>query len=108
MSGSGGDSGTVYSQPTEGDSCNELTINTQIATPQAEVIATLSVGDLLTIQISSDQHTVQILDINGKVAGNVISSKLIRLINCINNGTIFIAEVLSVDGGACEIQVRAQ
>lgn len=108
MSGSSGDSGIPsVNRPNQNDNCDGLVINTNLASPQAEVIDALNQGDLLEITIASDQGPIQALDQSGNLAGNIISREQVKLLNCIISGTVYEAEVLSINDGQCNIQIRS-
>jgi len=108
MSGnSGGGSGPSINRPSDNDNCNDIVINTNLASPQAEVLDTLDVGDILTVQAASDQGPIQAFKEDGALAGNIVSREMIRLLACIANGTIFEAEVTNLNNGQCSVQIRA-
>ncbi|MEO2071129.1 MAG: hypothetical protein ABGW99_07275 [Zunongwangia sp.] len=108
MSGnSGGDSMPSVNRPNQNENCEELVINTNLASPHAEVINNLSQGDTLEITIASDQGPIQAIDKDGQLAGNIISREQVKLLNCIIGGTVYEAEVLSINEGQCNIQIRA-
>lgn len=107
MSGSSGGGGAFINSPDEDDNCTGLIINTNLASPQANVIEKLAVGDSLSIVAASDQGPIQALDQDGNVAGNIISREQMRLLNCINNGTIYVGQVTSINNGQCQIIIKA-
>lgn len=108
MSGSSGDGGIPsVNRPNQNENCEGLVINTNLATPQAEVINVLNLGDVLKITIASDQGPIQALNQTGNLAGNIISREQVKLLNCIISGTVYEAEVLSINDGQCNIQIRS-
>lgn len=110
MSGSGGGGNDMPSinRPNQNDSCANLIINTNLATPQAHVIGNLNIGDILSINAVTEQGPIQALDINGNLAGNIISREQIRLLNCIINGVIFEAEITDIDNGQCQVRIYSR
>jgi len=106
MSGGGGGPGPSIRNEDE-PSCADLVITTHIASPVPAVISTLSKGDLLTITVASITGPIQVVTSGGKLAGSVISKDQARLLSCINGGTEYEAEVLSIKGGNCQIQIRS-
>jgi len=90
----------------EGVSCENLVIDTQLSSPNKEVLESLSVGDILYISIVSDQGPVQALTNNGDVAGGILSSRVIDLVNCIVNDHQYLADVLEINGAICRIRIR--
>lgn len=107
MSGTG-NSEPIISSSGQNDSCEGIYINTNLASPQANVVAKLKKGDILTIQAASDQGPIQALDKDGNLAGNIISKEQIKLLNCIVKGKSFVADVLEVDNGQCKIQIHLE
>jgi len=109
MSGSSGGGGIPsINRPDEKDDCLELVIKTNLSTPLAPVISNLKTGDILSIHAVSDQGPIQALTKDGDLAGSIISREQVRLLSCINKGTTFIAEVLSVKNGQCQVQISAE
>ncbi len=108
MSGSSGDGGMPsVNRPNQNENCEGLVINTNLATPNAEVLENLEIGDFLEITIATDQGPIQALDQEGNLAGNIISREQVKLLNCIISGTIYEAEILSLNDGQCNIQIRS-
>lgn len=108
MSGSSGGGGIPsINRPNENEDCAALVINTNLASPQAAVINNLEEGDKLIIQAASDQGPIQALDDNGQVAGTIMSREQVRILNCIIGGTEYSAEVISIENGQCQVQIRA-
>lgn len=103
---SGGGSPSII-QPGENDDCSSLVINTNLASPVASVIRTIHEGDILTIQTASDEGPIQAFTQDGRLAGTIFSGQQVRLLNCISGGTQYQAEVTSVDGGQCSVQITA-
>lgn len=104
--GGGGDMPSI-NRPNQNDSCANLVINTNLATPQVNVINNLNVGDVLNINALTDQGPIQALTDNGLLAGNIISREQIRLLTCLLRGTIFNAEITNIDNGQCQIRIYA-
>jgi hypothetical protein len=108
MSGSGNsDYMPIINNPIDNDNCSRLVIKTQLASPKVEVVSNLRKGDLLSITTASDQGPIQAFDSNQKLAGNIVSREQARLLNCINKGTNYKGEVISIDEGQCIIQIFA-
>jgi len=94
-------------RPNKNENCENLVINTNLRSPQANTIQNLKKGDILIIQVASDQGPLQAFDNAGNLAGNIISREQAKLMACIIAGTEYVAEVLSVENGQCDIQIRA-
>ena len=108
MSGhSGGNGGPIINPPITTDSCERLTIVTYLSSPKADVIDKLKEGDILSISALSDQGPIVAITLEGEIAGSILSSEQIRLLNCINSGTEYKAIVLSIQDASCEIRIKA-
>jgi hypothetical protein len=105
MSGSGSSSWTA---PT-GDSCERLTSDTTLTSPDPAVISQLHDGTLLDVAVDdSGAHPVVRAMYQGQVAGSITSSIIQKLVECIESGHQYVAQVLSVQGGTCRVRVRLQ
>lgn len=83
--------------------CGELVFTTQLSSPQAEVLNDLKVGDELTIETRS--NSAQAYDSQNRLAGGIIATKALDLVNCILQGYDYKARVIGLDGARCTIQV---
>jgi hypothetical protein len=103
MSGSGG--GTW--NPPMVDSCELLTSETTLTSPDRDVLSRLSKDVRLDVAVdnSGPRPVVRAL-YQGRIAGSITSSVIQKLVECIEGGYVYVAEVLSVDGGACRVRVR--
>lgn len=109
MSGnSGSSSPPSINRPRKGEDCRAIFITTHLATPRASVLETLSPGDILILQLASDQGPLQAFSEDGQLAGNIISREQSRLIRCILEGVDYQAEVLEIDGAECQIQISSR
>lgn len=102
MSGSGGGGGPAPN----GDPCEKLTSETTLASPVRTVIAQLNVGTLLDVEVA-DTGGVRVVHAvyNGNIAGSITSTIIHRIAECIETGHQYVAEVLSVQGGACRVRI---
>lgn len=105
MSGSGGGGsggGPGYSSP-----CDSLRFDSQLSSPQAPVVATLSPGDVLLIAVTqmNGQVVVQVLS-RGQPAGGLTGPEATQLRNCIEQGHNFNATVLQINGGQVRVRVE--
>jgi hypothetical protein len=104
MSGGGGGG---YDPPEESD-CSKLRVRTQLRSPDPAVISKLVTGQTLAVRYTAPKGPLLAIAQKGAVAGSIVTSKQVDIVNCINNGFSFVAEVLSVNGGKCEIEVKAK
>jgi hypothetical protein len=89
------------------DSCEKLTSDTTLASPVREVVAQLSVGVLLEVRLDTVGKTRVVRAIhNGNIAGSITSAIIQKIAECIDNGHTYVAEVLSIQGGACRVRVH--
>lgn len=98
MSGSGT---TTFSDYTASNtSCETLVFETQLASPKDDVIDQLSPGDELdVVAVQIGGLTVVQVIWNGQVAGGIASPKVQRLLVCIQQGTMYVAKVMSRHDG---------
>jgi hypothetical protein len=78
-----------------------------LASPVPTVIATLNVGDILTVDLeTSPRERVVVRASGGQVAGAITSIRLVDIIECIGEGFSYQAEVKSISGGKVEVEIR--
>jgi len=102
-SGGGSGSGGVG----DGVSCSNLKFDMQLSSPQAAVVATLSIGDVLDVGIAGLNGT-QVLQVSkqGQAVGGLVGSFAAKLRECILGGTVYDATVLTVLGGQVRVHVE--
>lgn len=107
MSGSDGKLFRDYTAgvPTE-TSCDRLYLQTQLASPKADVVEQFDVGDTLEMIVGYAGTELSALAVwHGQVAGGIASPKAIRLITCIQNGTNYVALVTAKIGGQVALKI---
>lgn len=105
MSGSG--SGGWAAEPLSGD-CSELSQLTTLNSPQREVLKMLNRNDLLEICLERGERSVIVeARKDGQLAGTITFTRIQKLVECIESGYSYVAEVLEVKGGACKVRVRS-
>ncbi|PJJ59406.1 hypothetical protein CLV45_0823 [Hymenobacter chitinivorans DSM 11115] len=97
--GGGGEGGDTLEEP-----CDQISFRTTLANPNTAALSSVSPRDILTVKSNGTQPIVE--NDRGQICG-VISRKPARLVQCIKQGYRFIAVVISVDGGACEVRVQS-
>ena len=107
MSGSGG--GPDWVTPTN-NSCAKLSQQTTLNSPNQAVLKQLKKGDILEIRLRPAGTTAVVEAMRGNdVAGTITSSVIQRLAECIQQGFVYVAEVMEdIKGGACKVHVRAK
>lgn len=110
MSGGGDSSGwTPPSRPQPGDGVDECDIFeiTSISSPVPAVVQTLNVGDILDVSLLGTSQLIVLH--NGQPAGAITSPKMMLFVNCIAEfGNVYVARVLSINGGQVRIKVYRQ
>jgi hypothetical protein len=106
---SGGGGGTGFGGGRGGSSvdCQDISIKTSIVSPDPPVLATLSKGDLLAVTLRSATGPLIATTKRGKILGAVFTINPTLLIDCINQGFSYQAEILSISGGDCEVLITA-
>lgn len=111
MSGGGGGDTSDW-RPAGGfgggsDPCNIIEI-TALNSPNKAVISTLIPGDLLAVVYVFGPPQQLLAQKNGATAGSITSPSMLKIINCINQGRAYDAEVISVLGAICQVRVKPQ
>lgn len=107
MSGSGG-GGYGGGFERAGASCEDLVINTQVGSPQAAVIAAISVNDILDVQLQQQGNvSLVVLLFRGQLAGGIASPEIQRLRECLQGGTAYTARVTSISGAHVGVRIAA-
>lgn len=85
------------------DSC-VLRFNTVLASPVPAEVARLSIGDVLVVLLQDAPPAVTACQPNGTIVGG-ITQEAPRLRSCMQQGYMYEAVVLSISGGAVQVQV---
>lgn len=102
MSGGGGSS-YVGGGPSPGRGCN-IVETVPLNSPKAQVISKLKVGDELDV-ILVNHALIARAPIHG-AAGSLTPKSLADLVQCIEAGNEYVAKVISVSGGVCQVEIR--
>jgi hypothetical protein len=104
--GGGGSGGGGESSP----DCGSLIVETTINSPVSAVVASLTKGERLTVEIHVGANGVNSLVAKngaGLVAGSLTPPDLLKILKCIQNGFQYVAIVLNDVAGAV-VRVRIQ
>lgn len=101
MSGSGGGG---YSPRHSG--CENLSFNTVLGSPKLIVLATLRVGHVLDLELVSLPTKIVAAKNNAGIIAGTITTQVPKLIECIESGASFEAEVTQITGPQCSVLVR--
>lgn len=85
--------------------CTRVSIKTNIISPNATVIATVIVGDILEIQLQTVTGPLIAVTNSGGILGSVFTKDPTLLIKCINDGNLYKCSILSISGGDVQILI---
>lgn len=101
MSGSGGGG---YSPRESG--CANLSFNTVLGTPKPPVLALLRKGHVLQLVLETTTIKIVVAKTNAGQMAGTITTMTQQLIECMENGHEYEAEVTQVAGLQCSVGVR--
>lgn len=103
---SGSSRSTFDDYPSATDACDQLVFTAQLASPKEDVIERLRVDDHLDV-VFGEQHGQAVVQVlwNGHIAGGIAAQQLQRLRQCLNEGTMYSARVLSINNGQVRVRV---
>lgn len=109
MSGQSGETTVGFGSGSGGgeQDCSQLRLDRPLDAPVAAVVATLSVGSVLSLSLQpGPPPVVALYDAAGALAGSVVATS--RLLECLRQGVAFEAEVTQMPGGgSVRVEVRA-
>ncbi len=78
--------------------------------PQPAGLAHLKPGMTLDVVLTKGppQSLVATIQGTGQVAGSLTPKSLVRLLQCIKSGNVYVAGVVTVKGGFVEVEIRRQ
>ena len=79
-----------------------------LTSAKRDVLEKLSIGNELTIATSDGQLPLVALDKKERIAGSIVLPEQTALLKCIKGGTSYIAKVVSLEGGSCIVDIRAE
>lgn len=80
---------------------------TILASPVASVIATLHAGDILLLELETTPRSrVVAKTATGAIAGAITSIRLVDMIECMQAGFMYQAEVRAISGGKVTVEIR--
>lgn len=102
MSGGGGGG---YGPVSPSGPCDRLTAETAVQSPNPAVIDRLAPGQLLRVVLENNSVFVFL---DQERLGSLIFRGLPRLIECLQQGNEYLAEITKVSGPDCMVKVRPQ
>ncbi len=109
-SGGGGGFGPFMPRNNEEDkvnACPNLSFTTDLASVDLIVLAKVSVGGIYGVAAETEKGPVVVL-VEGERLGTVLHMKDVQLLTCIFEGTEYLAKVLSIEGGKCQVLISAK
>ena len=94
-------------RPPRADACKSLQIHTNLMSPK-DAIRTVKVGNTLPVKLEGagkDRYVV-VTNSVGQPVGTIGSDKVVDLIECMDKGHTYSADVLSIEEGACRVLVH--
>lgn len=103
-------SGTDNTSPTYRDppmDCASIDFTAQVSSPKSTVVAKMNAGDVLDVEAKAYQErTVLILTTKGEIAGGLASPQAAKILECINDGHRYVADVQLISGGQVRVRVH--
>lgn len=100
----GGGVGPNDSQP----SCESLRERTTLNSVNPTALTSLKVSEILTIAAQSPTGPLAAMRQSGVILGAITSPSAARILECIQDGHVYVAEVISINGGQIVVLVRHQ
>jgi hypothetical protein len=104
MSGGGGGGG--YDRPHDDSPCESFNMKTPLNSVDQAAAQGIKAGDLLGVATQGPKGPVVALNKKQGPVGAITGGSLGRLLECIEAGFEFVAEVESVNGGNIVVRVR--
>lgn len=95
-----------WPQGGEGSACKSLVIITNLASVNVDVLKKAHEGDVLPVSAQSVDGPVVVMK-DDEILGTVLSSKLALLLNCMNGGTDYEAEIIKIEEAICQVKISA-
>jgi hypothetical protein len=103
MSGGGSSGGTSPYFPPKNDDCASLVFKTHLASPSPDLVPSLKQGQ--TLEVGRDNSGSVIVFSTDGYIGTILTRELAQLANCLDQGSEFIATVISIADGMVEVKV---
>jgi hypothetical protein len=98
----GGGGGGGGGQP---DPC-EIVETTTLNSANRTALATLRVGDMLDVVFKAGPPQQLLAQSRGNTVGSITSPSMPQIIQCIRAGNSYAAEIKSIRGAICQVEVR--
>lgn len=96
--------------PPPPENCEDLKQHSTLTGPEPENVESLSIGELLEIKLitKGNREILVVEDEDGNEIGTLTHSGRENLIECINKGYIYVAEIWNIDGGSVDVNIRCK
>ncbi len=86
--------------------CN-IVEKTPLNSPKANVVASLKVGSILEVALTSTGKSLVAKVVGGEaIAGSLTPMSLVDIVDCMARGRHYVAVVTQISGGFCEVEIR--
>ena len=90
-----------------GDEKCAIVERTVLNSPDPTVVASLNVSDILQVELETQPRSRLVAKTaTGSTAGAITSTSIVDIIECIQGGSAYEAEVLAINTGKVEIEIR--
>ena len=115
--GGGGNDWTIVGRPAlpggggggdgpDADPCDIVSL-TNLNSPNAAVVGTLRPGDMLGVRLQAGPPRLLLAETGaGRIVGSITSAAMPRIIACIHKGETYVADVVTVRGGICQVRIH--
>lgn len=107
MSGGGSETYmTDFARNSDVTACELLSVETTICNPNEALLSKIKVGDVLVVSQEEDDELCVKDGVN--IIGDLNVPNKDNFIECLKEGTFYVAEVLSNKDGICKVMVKSQ
>jgi hypothetical protein len=102
----GGSGPGGWTPPPVVDPCTTLSFRAAVNSPKPAVLKKMKEGAVLVVELQKPPSTSVIVMYKDEELGALTGPKIATLVNCLQNGYKFKADVVSITGGNCQVEVR--
>jgi hypothetical protein len=88
--------------------CKDISIKTNVTSPDPSVLKTVKVGDYLDIELQSPTGPLIAKTSLRKILGSIFTTNPKLLIDCISKGYSYHGRILIIDGADCQILITSK
>jgi hypothetical protein len=102
----GGSGPGGWTPPPVVNPCTTLSFRSAVNSPKPAALKGIKEGTVLIVELQSIPTTAVVVKHKAIEVGALTGAKIASLINCLQNGYRFKADVVSITGGNCQVEVR--